>query len=276
MKNLGKILFAILGYIIAGVAIYWGANRCSGKEQSLLRQLQQAELVKQHPVSTFVDTLGREHVKYNDGSVAKLPQDAAKQKLYTNLRDGMAGALNDILTTDPDVKVTEVARVTTRTTTELPKPVIDSTPTNGFTQLDKWTKVFKNESGGLRVEQDAGLNQTRHNERGGFLGLINKPYISFYSDNPNAKISGYERYSTPLPVYKPVFKIYAQADYNITTQNTSTDIGTSIRIGRFEVGGYGRLDYNIKNSISNNGLLINKGTVIPSYGARIRYNIVEQ
>jgi hypothetical protein len=262
----------VLGWLAAGSAIVWGLNKCKSTEKVMQAKLNQIKTVKQNPVSTFVDEEGREHVKYPDGTVAKLPKNEAKQKLYTYVRDSLltGGAL---LGTASDITITSVTKVDTRTTGHVSKKQLDSLPMQASIQVDKWMKLFPGSNGGFDYEFDQRLNAVRTTEKSGLFNMWKTPYISFFSDNPKTKITGFSKYDYPLPVVPPTIKVFTEADYNITTKQPTADIGASVRVGRFEATGYGRLGY--VGPVDPKLFDFNRKSLVPSYGVKLRYNIIQ-
>jgi hypothetical protein len=271
IKKILKYAFAILGYVLAGVGTYWGFNHCSSKEQSLAKKLDQVQTIKQNPIGSFVDSEGREHIKFKDGSVAKLPENKPKQMLYKFLRDSVLSPVD--LLGKSDVTVTSVSKVETKTTGSVSKAVIDSLPHVESIQLDKWMTLYPDKLGGFKYALNGSLNNARYTEKSGLFNLKRTPYISFFAENPNEKITGYSKWDYPLPVVQPVFKVYAEAEYDIALKQPRTDIGASIRLGKMEIVGYGRLGYNpaLNPTLFN----FDNRSFTPSYGVKLKYNFIQ-
>lgn len=263
MKNIKFYLIAASGWAAFVCAIYWGFNHCDDKNQVLVKKLNSVITTKQNPTGTFVDEAGREHVQFRDGSTAKIPTTPAQQKAYTNLRDTLLGPAIKYLLAKDDV-ITNVSKITTKTVSTIAQSSIDTLKNS--IQTDKWTKLIRTPDG-YKIETITDLGSVRFTRYSGLFNLKKTPMISFFNENPNAKVMGYERWDQPLPLYQPILRLYMQGEYDFVLNNAATDINASFRIGKFEFGGFGRLSLNLNETD------IQSRNVRPSYGAKVVYNI---
>jgi len=271
MRKFLKYTFAVLGWVLAVIGTYWGYTHSDGTQKKLQAQLSQVTAIKQTPVGSFVDQEGREHIKYKDGTVAPLPENKPQQNLYKFLRDSVISSSE--LSGKSDVTITSVSKVETKTTGEVSKAVLDSLQTQQSIALDKWMTLYPDKKGGFTYALNSGLNNARYTERSGLFKLWKTPYISFFSDNPKQKITGYSKFDYPLPVVQPVLKVYVEAEYDIPNKSPRSDLGASIRLGRVEVIGFGRLGYQVNPSTPH--FNFDTKSFAPSYGVKLKYNFIE-
>lgn len=257
MKKLGLYLVMFSGWVACGFALYWGFTHCDQKNEKLVAKIESVETIKQNPIGIFVDSAGREVVQYKDGTTAKIPSSDKERKNYTMLRDSL---IPKMMLTGND-KITAVAKVATET--KMPLKQADLLNMGDSLQVDKWSWLYRTKDGFI-VKSNNVLNRASFTRSGGLFGLKKTPMLSFFMDNPNSKISGYEKYETPLPLSKPFLKVDLMADYDFVLKNAKTDISATFRIGKFNFGGFGRLNIDPIDI-----------RVQPSYGARIVYNLAE-